>query len=143
MMSSVLILALSAGLLALPVGLVMKKYRRHLQKLVMVCSVLFAGLLVTDSLIYWGFRSVENEGGLVLDCHPFIDMVLFTLNRQAPCMFFVVIGTLMFMGNMEKKVPLLISLAVAGASICGFLLLAHYVCSDCAGEGLRAAAWWL
>jgi hypothetical protein len=144
-MCIVLILALSATLLVIPPALLMKKCWSYVPRLVMICVALFAGLLATDSLIYWPFISAVNQGKFVLDAEPFPDLVLFTLNWQVPYLIVVMVVTLILLLTKNRKAHfhLWITLAVAAVSICGFLLLAHRFCSLCMPEGLRTMAWWL
>ncbi|MHC4863555.1 MAG: hypothetical protein ACYTEX_05710 [Planctomycetota bacterium] len=144
-MCIVLILALSAALLAIPPALLMNKYRSYLAKLVMICAALFAGLLLADSLIYWSFMSAERQGAMVLDWTPFPSLVMFTLNWQVPCLIVVMVATLMFLLTRGKRahLHLWITLAVMGIATCAFLVLAHKIWSYCMLEGLRTMAWWL
>lgn len=139
-------MALSAALLLSTAAILIKKYRSGLGKLVLLCGLLFISLLVVDSVIQLSIVRFENDphpDAFVIDYHPFPSLVMFSVNWQLPGMLVVVLCALIMIKNIGRTIYFWVGLALAGVSICGFILLAHHVCSFHMGSTLHEATWWL
>lgn len=123
------------------------KYKRYLPKVVIICVVLFAALVVAYLLIYWDLMLGMNErsgDGLFLDIHPFDSMLVFSLNWHVPGMLVLIAAVLILTRKTKKSVPFWICLAAAAALICGFFVLAYHVYFNFFGQDLLSIdVWWL
>lgn len=123
------------------------KYRRYLPKVVIICVVLFATLVVVYLFGCWALMFGMNDpsrDGLFLDVHPFDTMVLFSLNWHVPGMLVLIAAVLILTRKTKKSVAFWICLAAAAALICGLFVLAYHVYFNILGEdSLSIDVWWL
>ncbi|MHC4286393.1 MAG: hypothetical protein ACYSWZ_26020 [Planctomycetota bacterium] len=118
----VLMAGLSVAMLTFILGVLINKYKRYLQSIVLVTVILFAVLLLIDLFIYRSCISVINEpprDSVVIDFHPFPSMITFSLNWHVPFMVFMVFITLILTRNTKKNVYFWVALAIAVLPVCG------------------------
>ena len=142
----VLMAGLSVAMLTFILGVLINKYKRYLQSIVLVTVILFAVLLLIDLFIYRSCISAMNEppgDSVVIDFHPFPSMIRFSLNWHVPFIIFMVFITLILTRNTKKIVYFWVVLAIAILSLCGFFVLGQQVYSNFTSQDLHAVLWWL
>ena len=142
----VLMVGLSIAMLSFLIGMLINKYRKYLQTIVLIAVMLFAVLLIIDFFIYRSFISAIREPsgeGMLLDVHPFPSLMTFSLNWNVPFMIFMIFITLILTRNTKKNGCFWVALAISVLSVCGFFVLSHQVYSNFIGEDLHTAIWWL
>ena len=142
---NILLVLLSIVLLASFIGLLEKKYRKYMPKLLFLLGALSSALLLTNYFIYRSFVSAENDvsrDGIMMGWDPFEQYISITLNWQIPCILVVIVATLILKNKIKITITCWIGMATAIASICGLIILAHSVFARLMG-GLSSAAWWL
>ena len=144
--ATVLMAALSVAMLTFILGVLINKYKRYLQSIVLVTVILFAVLLLIDLFIYRSCISVMNEppgDAFVLDMYPFPNMIALSLNWHVPFMIFMIFITLILTRNTKKNVYFWVALAIAVLPVCGFIVLGQQVYPYFTGVDLQAVIWWL
>ena len=142
----VLMHCLSVAMLTFLLGVLINRYRKYLQAIVLITVILFAVLLLIDFFIYRSFISSisePSEGVLILDMYPLPNMIAFSLNWHVPFMIFMVFITLILTRNIKNNVYFWVALAIAVLSVCGLFVLGKQVYSYFTSVDLHAALWWL
>ena len=142
----VLMAGLFVAMLTFLLGVLINRYKRYLQAVVLITVILFAFLLLIDFIIYRLFISALREpsgDAFVLDIHPFPNMITFSLNWHVPFMIFMMFITLILTRNTKKNVYFWMALVIAVLSVCGFFVLGQQVYSNFTSVDLHVTIWWL
>ena len=142
----VLMHCLSVAMLTFLLGVLINRYRKYLQAIVLITVIVFAVLLLIDFFIYWSFISSisePSEDALILDMYPFPNMIAFSLNWHVPFVIFMIFITLILTRNTKKNVYFWVALAIAVLTVCGFIVLGQQVYPYFTSVDLHAVIWWL
>ncbi len=115
--------------------------------MVIICVLLFAGLVVADLLIYWDLMVVMNtpsEDSFFLDMDPLPDYLLFSLNWHIPGILVLIAAELILTRKTKKSIAFWICLTSAVVLICGVFVLAYHVFFNILAQDWRSInVWWL
>ena len=142
----VLMVGLPVAMLTFLLEVLISKYRRYLQTIMLITVMLFGALLLVDFTIYRYAISVINApptDAIIADAHPFPDMIAFSLNWYVPLMSFMILITLVMTRHTKKNAYFWVALAIAVLAVYGFFVLGQQVYPNFTGEDLHVFIWWL
>jgi hypothetical protein len=115
-------------------------------RLLLAVSVVFGCLVLVDLAILKILVRLTNSprpGIIVADCHPFPEMVAFSLNWILPPVVAIFLVTPFAARNQLRKLPGFVGAILSLLSIAGSIYIGYYLFAKHLGRSFTETVWWL